>query len=75
MLGISDGLDGKESACIVGDPGLIPGSGRSTGERNGYPLYNILAWKNPKDRGAWSATAHRVSKNQTRLKAFNFLSA
>ena len=29
---------GKESACIAGDPGLIPGSGRSRGEGIGYPL-------------------------------------
>ena len=29
---------GKESACNGGDPGLIPGSGRSTGEGIGYPL-------------------------------------
>ena len=28
----------KESACNTGDPGLIPGSGRSTGEGIGYPL-------------------------------------
>ena len=32
------GSDGKESACSAGDPGLIPGSGRSPGEGNGYPL-------------------------------------
>ena len=32
------GSDGKESACDAGDPGLIPGSGRSPGEGNGYPL-------------------------------------
>ena len=32
------GSDGKESACNVGDPGLIPGSGRSPGEGNGYSL-------------------------------------
>ena len=31
-------LVGKESACNAGDPGLIPGSGRSTGEGIGYPL-------------------------------------
>ena len=30
--------DGKESSCNAGDPGLIPGSGRSPGEGNGYPL-------------------------------------
>jgi len=32
------GSDGKESACNVGDPGSIPGSGRSSGERNNNPL-------------------------------------
>ena len=29
---------GKESTCNAGDPGLIPGSGRSAGEGLGYPL-------------------------------------
>ena len=29
---------GKESACNVGDPGSVPGLGRSTGEGIGYPL-------------------------------------
>ena len=29
---------GKECACSAGDPDLIPGSGRSPGERIGYPL-------------------------------------
>ena len=32
------GLVGKESACSAGDPGSIPGSGRSAGEGIGYPL-------------------------------------
>ena len=41
--GFPDGSDGKESACNVGDPGLIPGSGRSPGEGNGNPLqYSCL---------------------------------
>ena len=31
-------LSGKESACKTGNPGLIPGSERSTGEGIGYPL-------------------------------------
>ena len=31
---------GKESSCNAGDPGSIPGSGRSAGEEIGYP--NIL---------------------------------
>ena len=38
FCGFPGGSDGKESACSVGDPGLIPGSGISLGERNGYPL-------------------------------------
>ena len=36
-LGFPGGSNGKESACNVGDPGLIPGSGRSSGEGNGNP--------------------------------------
>ena len=35
-------LDGKESACDAGDPGLTPGSGRFPGEGNGYPLLYFL---------------------------------
>ena len=46
------GSDGEESACNVGDPSLMPGSGKSFGERNGNPLqYSCL--ENPMDRGAW----------------------
>ena len=37
-LGFCDSSVGKESACSAGDPGLIPGSGRSPGEGLGYPL-------------------------------------
>ena len=37
-LGFPDGSVSKESACSMGDPGPMPGSGRSTGERNGNPL-------------------------------------
>ena len=41
-----------ESACNAGDPDLIPGSGRSPGEGNGYLLqYSYL--ENSIDRGAW----------------------
>ena len=36
--GFPDSLVGKESACNAGDPGSIPGSGRSAGEGIGYPL-------------------------------------
>ena len=52
---------GKESACNAGDPGLIPGSGRSPGEGNGNPLqYSCL--ENPMDRGAWQATVHGFTR-------------
>ena len=37
---------GKESACSAGDPGSIPGSGRSAGEGKGTPS-SILAWRIP----------------------------
>ena len=37
-MGFPDSSVGKESACNTGDPSLIPGSGRSTGEGIGYPL-------------------------------------
>ena len=63
----SGGSNGKQSACNAGDPGSIPGSGRSTGEGNGNPLwYSCL--ENPMDRGACWATVHRVSKSQMWLK-------
>ena len=65
--GFPGGSGGKESACNAGDPGLIPGSGRSTAERNGNPLqYSGL--ENSMDRGAWRATVHEDSRSQTRLK-------
>ena len=68
-LGFPGGSDGKVSAYNVGDPGSIPGSGRSPGEGNGNPLqYSCL--ENPMDRGAWLATVHGVAKSQTRLSDF-----
>ena len=69
--GFPGGSDGKESTCSVGDPGLTPGSGKSPGEGNGYPLqYSCL--ENPMDGGAWQATVHGVSKSQTQLSDFTF---
>ena len=46
------GSEVKVSACNAGDPGLIPGSGRSPGEGNGNPLqYSCL--ENSMEGGAW----------------------
>ena len=59
-MGFPGGSDGKVSACNVGDPGSIPGLGRSPGEGNGNPLqYSCL--ENPTDGGAWWATVHGVA--------------
>ena len=59
----------KVSAYKAGDPGLIPGSGRSSGEGNGNPLqYSCL--ENPMNGGAWQATVHGVAKSWTRLSNF-----
>ena len=38
IMGFPDSLVGKESTCNAGNPSSIPGSGRSPGERLGYPL-------------------------------------
>ena len=50
-LGFPGGSDGKESACNARDPGSVPGSGRSPGEGNSYPLQNSCL-ENSTDRGA-----------------------
>jgi len=57
-LGFPDGSDSKESACNVGNLGLIPGLRGSSGGRHGNPLqYSCL--ENPTDRGVWQATVQR----------------
>ena len=62
LMGLPWWLSGKESACNVGDTGLIPGSGRCPGGGNGNPLqYSCLG--NPVDRGAWQAIVHGVAED------------
>ena len=63
--------DHKASAYNAGDPGSIPGSGRSSGEGNANPLQSSCL-ENPLDRGAWWATVHGVAKSWTRLRDFTF---
>ena len=60
-MGFPGGSDGKESACNAGDPGSVPGSGRSPGERNGYPL-QYFCLENSMNMRAWWATVHGVRK-------------
>ena len=65
-MGFPDGSDSKESACNARDLGLIPRSGRSPAERNGYSLqYSCL--ENSMDRGAWQAIVHGATKSLTQL--------
>ena len=56
----------KESACNAGDPGLIPGSGRSPGKGHGNPfLYSCL--EHSMDRGVWRVIVRGVTKSQALL--------
>ena len=62
--GFLAGSIGKESACNSGDPGLLPGSGRSPAGGDGNSLqYSCL--KNSTDREAWWATVHGIAKSRT----------
>ena len=57
---------GKESACNAGDPGLIPGLGRSIGEGIGYPLqYSGL-------EDSMDCIVNEVSESRTSLSDFHF---
>ena len=66
--GFTGGSEVKASACNVGDPGSIPGLGRSPGEGNGNPFqYSCLV--NPMDGGALWATVHGVAKSRGRKES------
>ena len=69
--GFPSGSDGKVSACNAGDPGSIPGLGRSPGEGNGNPFQHSCL-ENPMDGGTWQATVRGVAKCLTRLSDFTF---
>ena len=61
MMGFSGGSVLKTLLVNVGDADSIPVSGRSPGRENGNPRqYSCLG--NPRDRGAWWATIHRVAE-------------
>ena len=60
------GSDGKESACNVGDLGLIPGLGRSPGGGHDNSL-QCSCLENPHGQKSLVATVHRVAKSWTQL--------
>ena len=61
-----DSSVGKEPACNVGDPGSIPGLGRSPGEGKGHPL------QYPGLENSMDCTVHGVAKGQTQRSDFHF---
>ena len=64
LIDLCDGLDSKESACNVGNPGSIPGLGRcpEVGNVNSCQ-YSCL--ENSMDRGAWQATVYGITEWDT----------
>ena len=70
--GFPSGTSGKEPICQSKrhrDSSSVSGSGRSLGR--GHDNFGFLAWKIPRDRGAWQGTVHGVTKSQTPLKWLN----
>ena len=56
----------EEPTCSAGEPSPNPGSRRSSGKGNSYPLqYSYL--ENSMDREAWQSTVHGITKSQTQL--------
>ena len=62
MRGFRGGSEVKASACNAGDPGSIPGLGRSPGEGNGNPLQYYCP-ENSMDRRDWWATVHVIAND------------
>ena len=66
VMSVPGSSAGKESACNAGGPGLIPGSGRSPGEGNCYPLqYSGL-------ESSMDCIVHGFTKSRTPLSDFHF---
>ena len=69
--GFPGGSEVKAAASNVGDPDLIPGSGRFPGEGNSNSFqYSCL--ENPMDGGAWKAAVHGVAEDWAQLSNFTF---
>ena len=63
-VGFPSSTDSKASACNAGDPGLIPGLGRSPEEGNGN-LLQYACLENAMDRAAWRAIVHGVGHKES----------
>ena len=84
VMGFPHSSVGKESACKAGDPGSIPGSGRSPGEGIGYPLQyswaSLVAHLGEGNgyplqysvlKNSMDSMVHGVAKNWTQLSDFH----
>ena len=67
LVGIPGDSEDKESACNAGDLSQSL-SWEDLLEKEMATHPSILAWRIPRDRGAWWATAHGITKSQTRLR-------
>ena len=67
-MGLPGSSAGKESSCKAGDPASIPGPGRPAVEGKDYPF------QYPGLENSTDCIAHWVTKSQTRLSDFQFLS-
>ena len=79
-MDFSGGSDGKESACNAGDLSLIPGLGRSPGDRNGNPLqysclenHQILAWRWPEEPGSLQSMGSQRIRHGWTTNTFTFM--
>ena len=70
LVSFAGGADCKESARNAGDPGSIPGSGRSPEEGSDSPLQYSCP-ENSMDRGACRAIIHGVTKSRTWLNNYH----
>ena len=74
ILIVPGNTDSKLFACSAGDPGSIPGLGRSSGNGNGIPILHssILAWRipwteKPRDYSPWG---HREMDTTEQLRTY-----
>ena len=66
-MGFPGGSDGQEFACNAGNPGLIPGLGRSPGEGKGYPSLQYSGLEN-----SMGCIVYGVAKSWTLMSDFHF---
>ena len=67
LFGFPGGSGGKESACKVGDPDSVPGSGRFSGAGMKWQLLQYSCLENPMDRGSLCTIVQGITKSWTQL--------